>query len=284
MSQPLTEENVEAILALCQENLAGVAEALGRCFDLSVSLTAGESGFWGAERGQIEMSRPGALALIGIGGQALAVLIPDNLPLPSWYTRPGENEKSRLDTLPMEWSMSLLPEDLEADQYATFAVEDLTQSVNRMRPADWAATIDLLVEGGPGTDATLLKVVWPLDAPRFSAEPAAASPASGAVRSIPSSPGAPVGDGVHPGLARLSGVPVQISVLLAEKRIPLGQMLSITPGALITFNKSCEDLLDLYVNNSLYCRGEAVKIGENFGLKVNQVGVVRTRTDKVINT
>jgi len=82
--------------------------------------------------------------------------------------------------------------------------------------------------------------------------------------------------------ARLRRLPVEISVRVAEKKIPMPQLLGITPGMLITFNKSCEDLLDLYVNNTRYCRGEAVKIGENFGLKINQVGVRDEIPRKVI--
>ncbi|HEX6986905.1 MAG TPA: FliM/FliN family flagellar motor switch protein, partial [Planctomycetaceae bacterium] len=82
-------------------------------------------------------------------------------------------------------------------------------------------------------------------------------------------------------LARLLNVPVQVVVRLAERKIEMGQLLALSPGALITFEKSCEDLLDLYVNDRLYCRGEAVKIGENFGIKVNEVGAVRRREERV---
>jgi flagellar motor switch protein FliN/FliY len=80
---------------------------------------------------------------------------------------------------------------------------------------------------------------------------------------------------------RLRSLPVTVTVRLAEKRIPLGQLLSITPGGLITFKKSCEDLLDLYVNNRKYAQGEAVKIGEKFGLKINQIGVEEKRERRV---
>ncbi len=81
---------------------------------------------------------------------------------------------------------------------------------------------------------------------------------------------------------RLMGLPVTVSVRLAEKRIELKQLLAIGPGALITFNKPCEELLDLYVNNRRYCRGEAVKIGEKFGLKIEEVGVEEVRVSKVV--
>lgn len=83
-------------------------------------------------------------------------------------------------------------------------------------------------------------------------------------------------------MERLRHLPVEISVRLAEKKIELGQLLSLTPGSLITFTKSCEDLLDLYVSNTLYCRGEAVKIGEKFGLKINELGVPPAREERIV--
>ena len=110
--------------------------------------------------------------------------------------------------------------------------------------------------------------------------PVSGTPVSGTLPSVPStsSPTPPADP-----LARLRGIPVQISVRLAEKRIPVSQLLGVTPGALIAFNKSCDALLDLYINNALYCRGEAVKIGEHFGLKIDQVGVIDERPAKLVN-
>ncbi|MBW3543407.1 MAG: FliM/FliN family flagellar motor switch protein [Planctomycetes bacterium] len=71
-----------------------------------------------------------------------------------------------------------------------------------------------------------------------------------------------------PGLERIVKLPVQLSVRIAEKRIELAQVLSLAPGALLTFAKPCDDLLDLYVNNRRFCRGEAVKAGERYGLRI----------------
>jgi flagellar motor switch protein FliN/FliY len=62
----------------------------------------------------------------------------------------------------------------------------------------------------------------------------------------------------------------------------LGSVVGLVPGSLVTFTKSCEDLLDLYVNNRRYCQGEAVKIGESFGLKVSKVAVAEERKERII--
>lgn len=84
------------------------------------------------------------------------------------------------------------------------------------------------------------------------------------------------------GRGRLSGVPVRVSVRLAEKQIDVRQFLGLGPGQLIPFDKPAEDFLDMYVNNHLHARGEAVKIGENFGIRISQVGVRRERTSPVL--
>ena len=68
--------------------------------------------------------------------------------------------------------------------------------------------------------------------------------------------------------ARLRRVPVPVVVRLAEKRVRLSDVRALAPGSLLTFEKGCEEPLDLFVANRRLARGEAVKIGENFGLKI----------------
>ena len=84
--------------------------------------------------------------------------------------------------------------------------------------------------------------------------------------------GAPMGSSTNVDAKRLMKLPVTVTVRLAERQVELKQMLNLSPGSLLTFDKSCDELLDLYVNNQLYGRGEAVKIGEKFGLKINKIG------------
>jgi flagellar motor switch protein FliN/FliY len=50
------------------------------------------------------------------------------------------------------------------------------------------------------------------------------------------------------------------------------EVLRLGSGAIIEFSKSSEQPLELLVNNVVIALGEAVKIGENFGLRIRQVG------------
>ena len=71
--------------------------------------------------------------------------------------------------------------------------------------------------------------------------------------------------------ARLARIPVPVVVRLAERRVPLATVRNLVPGSLLTFEKDCAAPLDLYVANRPHAVGEAVKIGEHFGLKVTAV-------------
>ena len=79
-------------------------------------------------------------------------------------------------------------------------------------------------------------------------------------------------DPAPPLSARLRRVPVPVVVRLAERRIKLSEVRALAPGSLLTFEKGCEEPLDLFVANRRLARGEAVKIGENFGLKIRGGG------------
>lgn len=280
-----TEANVETILSACSANSPSLAEALSRCFEQSYRIEIGESGSWSPTEVPSEVSGPGLLCLIQVESQGLAVLIPESLPLPEWHANPDDSQQARLETLSLEWSASLIPPECHAEKSGSLVVANLSDAVGSMVPPEWAATCELLVfDADPQSDrpAAKLLIVWPLEQPKFELQQAVEPEPPAKARTYLQEAPPAVPTGSDP-LARLRNLPVSVSVRLAEKKIPLSQLLSVTPGMLIMFNKSCDDLLDLYVNNSRYCRGEAVKIGENFGLKINQVGIVEETPHKVID-
>lgn len=59
--------------------------------------------------------------------------------------------------------------------------------------------------------------------------------------------------------------------------MPLEAVLSLAPGAIIELNKSIDKELEIKVNNKSIGFGYAVKIGENFGLRITYVGDVEAR-------
>jgi flagellar motor switch protein FliN/FliY len=68
---------------------------------------------------------------------------------------------------------------------------------------------------------------------------------------------------------------VPVIVKLAERKLTLAEVMRLGPGAIIEFSKSSDEPLELLINNKTIGLGDAVKVGENFGLKINQVGDVK---------
>lgn len=267
-------------------------ESWNQCFDTMLQLKSRALEPVALESLPESLYGPGLVAWFEEAGTAAAVLIPASCGLPEWYASPNDSQKSRLDTLAMEWSLNLWPEDHAVEKSGTLAVPDLAESLTASTKNEGAALIPLELQELDGREVGTLFLVWPLkpvDAGVSVEEeepvtPTAAAPETVVPQAAGSAvvrPEAAAPRGPDP-LARLRKVPVAISVRLAEKKIPLSQLLALTPGSLVTFNKSCDGLLDLYVNNSLYCRGEAVKIGESFGLKIDHVGVQVERESKLL--
>jgi flagellar motor switch protein FliN/FliY len=79
-----------------------------------------------------------------------------------------------------------------------------------------------------------------------------------------------------PELQRILRLEVPVIVKLAERRLAMSEVMRLGTGAIIEFFKSNEDPLELLINNKPIGCGEAVKVGENFGLKITQVGDVKS--------
>ena len=72
-------------------------------------------------------------------------------------------------------------------------------------------------------------------------------------------------------------IKVPVVVTLAQKRQPLSQVIELGPGSIIQFEKSCEEMLDLEVGNRAVACGEAVKVGDKFGLRITSIRLPEER-------
>jgi flagellar motor switch protein FliN len=76
-------------------------------------------------------------------------------------------------------------------------------------------------------------------------------------------------------LRRILHLEVPVIVKLAERKLSLAEVLRLGAGAIIEFSKSSDEPLELMINNKSIGFGDAVKVGENFGLKISQIGDVK---------
>ena len=80
-------------------------------------------------------------------------------------------------------------------------------------------------------------------------------------------------------VARILGISVPISVTLAERDFRLEALTAVTVGTILEFEVPADAELTLYAANQPIGKGVAVKVGENFGIRVTRVGTVRERID-----
>lgn len=73
------------------------------------------------------------------------------------------------------------------------------------------------------------------------------------------------------GLDFLYDVPLQISVEVGRSKILLKDLLQMGEGYVIELDKLAGDPLDLYVNSRLIAKGEAVMVGDKFGIRLTDV-------------
>jgi len=81
--------------------------------------------------------------------------------------------------------------------------------------------------------------------------------------------------GQNPDIQTILKISVPVIVEIGQAQKTLDQVLNLAPGSLIELDKHADDELELLVNNKPIGSGIAVKVGENFGIKISQTGSAR---------
>jgi flagellar motor switch protein FliN/FliY len=79
----------------------------------------------------------------------------------------------------------------------------------------------------------------------------------------------------------LYDVPLQVSVEVGRCRILLKDLLNMSEGYVIELEKLAGEPLDLYVNSRLIAHGEAVLVGDKFGIRLTDVVSKSDRVEKL---
>ncbi len=76
---------------------------------------------------------------------------------------------------------------------------------------------------------------------------------------------------VSPEVARLLRIKVPVIVQLAARRMYISTVRKLSLGMILEFHKPIDEPLDLLISNRPIGRGDAVKVGEHFGLRVTAI-------------
>ena len=76
---------------------------------------------------------------------------------------------------------------------------------------------------------------------------------------------------------RILKLDLPIVVRLGTRGMTVSDVTSLSPGSIIEIPKRADAELDLLCNNKVIGCGVAVKVGENFGIKITYIGDLQTR-------
>lgn len=76
---------------------------------------------------------------------------------------------------------------------------------------------------------------------------------------------------------------VPLIVVIGAREMSVKDVVNLAPGAILELPKLADEELEILVNNKLVGLGTAVKVGENFGVRITFVGNLRQRIAALAN-
>ncbi len=69
----------------------------------------------------------------------------------------------------------------------------------------------------------------------------------------------------------LMDIPLNVSVELGKVKMLISDLLQLGQGSIIELSKQIAEPLEIYINNKLIARGEAVVVNDRFGVRVTNI-------------
>ena len=78
-------------------------------------------------------------------------------------------------------------------------------------------------------------------------------------------------------LTTILKIEVPVIVQIGSRQMPAQKVMALAPGAILELEKLADEELEILVNDKAVGLGRAVKVGENFGIRVCSIGDARQR-------
>jgi len=88
-------------------------------------------------------------------------------------------------------------------------------------------------------------------------------------------------DDGHTSLESILEIPVKLSMEIGQAKISIRNLLQLTRGSVVEFDKEVSEPLDVMVNGILVAHGEVVVVNEKFGVRLTDVVSAKERVDKL---
>lgn len=299
------------VVAACKKNLGEIAATFARAFGGKFEIPEDSVALVDSTTLPSDFEAPG-LACAGQNDSGILIFVPESAGLlPDWYAKPDASGSNKLVTLALELGFVVLPEEYAPFDAKGARVENFRFGLDQAGVPDAPNRALVTFTVKSGDRAAPLWLLWPAPqsyqvfvAPPAPAEPPAAEKPANAGDAAKTADAAPpseespapptqaqaatappaakrlnyrsLDDGLKllPNFSRsLLRIKVPVIVTLATTKQPVRKILEIVPGSIIQFNKSCEEMLTVEVGNQEIAVGEAVKIGDKFGLRVTAMSL-----------
>lgn len=94
----------------------------------------------------------------------------------------------------------------------------------------------------------------------------------------------PITTGMAADLQTILKLTVPVIVQIGRCRMHMDDVLALGPGAILELDRPAEEKLDLLINNKPIGVGQAVKVGENFGIRIAKIGTAQERVEALGGT
>lgn len=315
----MSELNANAVESFIEAVKVGAdesASAFSRTFGTDIKIRPGNGGIANLSALKQKVAGEGLALLLLSGGKGIAIFIPSSTGLvPAWCANPDVTEKSKLATFSQEWGMNLIPEDFFPEDYKAALLNNAAAGLIRAELDADAGFLELLLTASGEEVPVPAYMIWPLNEPdKLLEEPKATEDAL----NLPPPPtfgtGGGMGEGQsfigdgapgigfdpfgghdftqqhkRPSLDDLPGysrsvlkVKVPVAAVLATARKPIKAILEFGVGSVIQFDKSCDELLDVEVGQTVVIgKAEAVKVGDKFGFRIHSILLPEERFRRV---
>lgn len=72
-------------------------------------------------------------------------------------------------------------------------------------------------------------------------------------------------------LPALLDMKVEVTVRLGACRLPMREVLDLHPDTVVQLDQQANDPVGVYVNDTLFARGEVVVVDDHFGIKITEL-------------
>ncbi|HUY92722.1 MAG TPA: FliM/FliN family flagellar motor C-terminal domain-containing protein [Pirellulales bacterium] len=282
----LGKATTDEVVAACQAGAVELGAALAGLLGGAVEVAVEPLEHFDPDAASKDWAEPGLMVLLTVEGSAALLVLSESCGLlPDWYADPDATGQSVLATLAQEAGMLVLPEQFMPEGFKAARVSNLAEAIERGGVAAGAGVVPLRLKA-PSGNSGVLSLIWPADSPgdvfadppAAKGAPAATAPKEAISPAVPAAQAsAKLGQFARsveelPTYSRsLLRIKVPVIVTLAETKQPIGRIVELGPGTIIQFDKSCEEMLSLQVGDQPVAEGEAVKVGDKFGIRLTSL-------------